>query len=90
MFDKAVKVVGLKCSTSILLFVPLLLILLSCKTLPCAADNGCVTDVLVRLFTVFNVIASAFDVIPSLPDTTFNVKSPVNAPPPVKPVPAIT
>ena len=45
---------------------------------------------LIRLLTVFNVIASALAVIPSLPDTTFNVTSDVNAPPPVKPFPEIT
>ena len=73
-----------------LLFVPLLLILPSCKTLPCAADKGCVTDVLIRLFTVFKVIASVLVIMPSLPDAIFKVTSLVKAPPPVKPTPAIT
>ena len=36
------------------------------------------------------MIASALAVIPSLPEATFKVTSLVRAPPPVKPVPAIT
>ena len=43
---------------------------------------------LIRLLTVFNVIASALAVIPSLPDTTFNVTLVANEPPLANPVPA--